>query len=295
MPSALVVVASFGGVATRHQILTKAITGPALAAAVRGGGLTRVRRGHYAAASAQPDAVVATRVGGALCGLSAARSYGLWSGTDDRVHIALAPNASRSRIRTEAGRLTSDIDTREIVRHWIAWPPHRECWRVDIVECLRQVVAWADDETAIACLDTARTTFRFTSTGLRYIFKDEPARSRVRAQRSRAGSGSGLESIVRQRLTRLGYRIEQQVRVSGVGRVDIRIVDTRVLIEVDGREHHGVSNAFEEDRRRDAEATLRGNVVLRFTYEQIMTNWAWCESIIRSAAFRFQDPGWPTW
>lgn len=288
MPSASVLVATLGGVATREQIVAGS-SASELAAALRAGELTRVRRAHYASPAASREAVIAARVGGALCGLSAARSFGLWSGFDDRLHIALPPNASRSRVHRDGDRWMSDGDPMEIVRHWIPTGRRRQCWRVDLDECLKQAVAWSDEETGIAVLDTARSKFGITERELRVVFAGESSRSLLRVGRSRAGSESGLESIVRQRLTPLGYRLAQQVRLRGVGRVDLHVLGTRVFIEIDGREHHGSAAAFTEDRRRDAEAARSGAVVLRFTYPQIVADWPWCEQIIRSAALRFQE------
>lgn len=292
MPSCESVIGSWGGIATRSQILRAGVTGPQLSAAVHGGSVARIRRGHFAVPSANPDAIIAVHVGGALCGLSAARSYGLWSGFDDRVHVALPVNASRSRVRVDEHRLLSLRGGREIVRHWTTRAELQQCWRVDIFACLTQCVSWCDEETALAVVDTARTRHRLRMSTLRRAFETEPMRSRLLLSRSRPGSDSGLESIVRQRLTALRYRVVQQVRLPGVGRIDLHIIGTGVFIEVDGREHHGDVLAFARDRRRDANAARSGAVVLRFTYRQIISEWDWCEQSIRSAALRFQDDPW---
>ena len=84
MYSAAAVVDAFGGIARRDQILATGLSGSDITAAVRRGELGRVRRAYYASPRALADAVVATRVGGRLGGLSAARTYGLWAGFDDR-------------------------------------------------------------------------------------------------------------------------------------------------------------------------------------------------------------------
>lgn len=285
-------IASRGGIATRSQILSAGVTGAQLSAAVLSGSVSRIRRGHYAVSSADPDGVVAVHVGGALCGLSAARSLGLWSGFDERLHVALPVNASRSRVRIDQHRLLSLRGSREVVRHWTTRAESLQCWRVDIFECLTQCVAWCDEETALAVLDTARTRHKLPMSTLRRVFEAEPARSRLLLSRSRPGSDSGLESIVRQRLTARRYRVAQQVRLPGVGRIDLHILGSGVFIEVDGREHHADALAFTRDRRRDANAARSGAVVLRFTYRQIISDWEWCEQSIRSAALRFQDDPW---
>lgn len=43
----------------------------------------------------------------------------------------------------------------------------------------------------------------------------------------------------------------------------------RLIVETDGREHHGTAEAFEHDRRRDVELTIAGYRVVRFTHRQV--------------------------
>jgi very-short-patch-repair endonuclease len=40
-------------------------------------------------------------------------------------------------------------------------------------------------------------------------------------------------------------------------------------VETDGWEHHGTRAAFEADRSRDAELTMAGYRLVRFTYAQL--------------------------
>ena len=241
--------------------------------AVQSGQLARVRRGFYASAQAPRPALEAVRVGGRLGGVSAAATYGLWAGTDSRTHVAVPRNASRLR---PAGALP-------IVLHWVDAPTTAECWRVGPRDAVRQVVAWADTETAIACMDTAMTTWGWTSRYLFELFADRPAGERALALRARAGSGSGCESVVRQRLAAVGVVVEQQVKFGGVGHVDMLVRGPRLVIEVDGYEHHGTPRGFEEDRRRDAELVARGYVVVRLTYRQVTEYWPRCLVAIRGA------------
>jgi very-short-patch-repair endonuclease len=51
--------------------------------------------------------------------------------------------------------------------------------------------------------------------------------------------------------------------------VDFLWPDSRLIVEVDGYEFHGARASFESDRARDAELTLQGYRVLRFTYRQV--------------------------
>ncbi len=96
----------------------------------------------------------------------------------------------------------------------------------------------------------------------------------------RPGAQSGLETIVRLRLDSLGFVVEAQALVTRVGHVDLRIVGTRVVIELDGYAYHSGHAEFSEDRRRDAEAASQGLVVLRFTADHIRHRWAWAERVV---------------
>ena len=78
-----------------------------------------------------------------------------------------------------------------------------------------------------------------------------------------------MESILRQLLESRGHRVEQQLQVSGVGRVDMRI-DGMLLVEVDGFAFHRDRDAFERDRARDTALALRGMRWLRVPARQVL-------------------------
>ena len=259
-----------------------------------------MRRAYYATPGATPDAIHATRVGGRLAGPSAARSYGLWSGFDTRLHVALAANASRLRTNVPPSLLTTslqpsltpDTATREVILHWLATTSTgEECWRASLPETLSQVAIWCDRETTVACLDTARTLFGLDDGSIATALAPCPVDIQMLGARSAAGSDSGLESVVRQRLTAVGVAIEQQVQFDGIGRVDMKLTGTNILVELDGRQFHSESVNFENDRRRRNELVRRGFVVLEFTFKQVFGDWVWCESMILGALSQFRSLG----
>jgi very-short-patch-repair endonuclease len=285
--SAAAIATAFGGIATRAQILAAGLTGSDITRAVRRGEVRRVRRAHYATPDAPRDAVDAVRVGGRLCGVSAARCYGLWAGFDETLHVAVPPNASRLRVIREHGTTTPDRGDRHVEIHWVETEVSRECWRVSLYDCLRQVVEWSDRETAMACLDTAVEVAGMTPDELHAVFAGEATASRLRAVDAQPGSGSGYESIVVRRLRRIGLRVRQQVRIPGVGRVDA-VIDHILVLEIDGFEHHSTREAFEEDRRRDAALAALGKPKIRLTTRRIRDDWDGCVADIL-AALRFQE------
>jgi very-short-patch-repair endonuclease len=190
-----------------------------------------------------------------------------------------------------ASELTPDTSSRSVVLHWLKRPPSGpECWRVSVADCLRQVVAWDDRETAVAALDSARTILQVDDAALRQIFRDESPAHRMVASRSRAGSGSGAESVVRQRIAALGIEVDQQVAIAGVGAVDMVVRSTRIVIEVDGYAFHSDPKSFENDRRRDAELVARGYTVVRLSFAKVFSDWAWCAAMILAAITQFRSP-----
>jgi very-short-patch-repair endonuclease len=86
-------------------------------------------------------------------------------------------------------------------------------------------------------------------------------------------SEAGTESMVRLRLRALGVKVRSQVSIPEVGRVDLLVGDC-LVIEVDSREHHTKSSAYEADRERDRRLTARGYRVVRLSYHQIVHDWA---------------------
>lgn len=96
---------------------------------------------------------------------------------------------------------------------------------------------------------------------------------------ARPDADSGLESILRLRLSRLGIRLECQVRIPGVGIVDF-LLDGRIILETDGRANHDGLVMRHKDLRRDALAAARGFETLRFDYALVLHEWHLVEAAI---------------
>jgi very-short-patch-repair endonuclease len=79
---------------------------------------------------------------------------------------------------------------------------------------------------------------------------------------------SGLESIVRVIAHDLGFRVRSQVRIPGIGRVDL-VIEDWVAVETDGAAFHDVALS-PRDRRRDARLFAIGRSVLRPGYSLIV-------------------------
>jgi very-short-patch-repair endonuclease len=79
---------------------------------------------------------------------------------------------------------------------------------------------------------------------------------------------SGLESIVREIVRLLGFRVTSQVSFPLVGRVDL-VVEDWVVVEADGGRFHD-AEVTARDRRRDALLVSQGCSVLHFRYAQVV-------------------------
>jgi Protein of unknown function (DUF559)/Transcriptional regulator, AbiEi antitoxin len=65
--------------------------------------------------------------------------------------------------------------------------------------------------------------------------------------------------------------------------VDFCWPDDRLIVETDGYEHHGTRAAFERDRAKDAQLTVRGWRVLRFTEPQVRGDASSCAVVVLTA------------
>ncbi|WP_309104843.1 DUF559 domain-containing protein [Microbacterium sp.] len=126
------------------------------------------------------------------------------------------------------------------------------------------------------------------------------ARTRIRAalprtaqwlvDLARKDADSGLESILRLRLHLLGIRLDCQVLIAEVGRVDF-VIAGRLILEADGDEHHGSSATRHRDRVRDAAASRLGYETLRFDYAQIVHDWPHVQAAVIGALHRLRAQG----
>ncbi len=66
-------------------------------------------------------------------------------------------------------------------------------------------------------------------------------------------------------------------------RVDFCWPADRLIVETDGYEHHGTRAAFERDRAKDAQLTVRGWRVLRFTEPQVRGDASSCAVVMLAA------------
>ncbi|WP_181373638.1 type IV toxin-antitoxin system AbiEi family antitoxin domain-containing protein [Microbacterium sp. HMWF026] len=244
---------------TTRDLRETGLTKRQIAEAVGRGDLIRLRLGRYAPAHTADELVEAARWGGRLDCISLLAARGVFVHTRTGTHIQVDPHATRLPPRPASVRC-----------HWrpTAVPPASLV--VDVREALAQAVICQPPRHAIATIDSAWHLGLVDRQDLDAIFARLPAAFAVLRDLSDPRSESGTETLVRLLLRTLGHRPELQVRIDGVGRVDL-LVDGWLIIECDSREFHAEWAAQVRDRRRDAAALARGYVTLRLVAADVLS------------------------
>ena len=261
-----------GGLAATHELLRAGWTSHQLTRAVNAGLVIRVRQGWYTVPETDDALQQSVRVGGRLACVSAARAYGLWVPSTQKIHVAVGPHVSRLRSATDKTVRLSALRSTGVVVHWRDECTPHDRFSSSVRECLRQMCVCQRPEVVIAAVDSALRKGLITLPEWLAEISQLPGRLPMLLEPVEALSESIIESYTRFRLWRLGLEPRVQVQIRGVGRVDL-LIGTRLVIELDGREFHSSVEQFEEDRRRDAVLIALGYHVLRFSYRQIMYKW----------------------
>jgi very-short-patch-repair endonuclease len=135
------------------------------------------------------------------------------------------------------------------------------------------------EEAFFSALESALRRALLPPGGLRWLRRRLPVEMRWLVAFARSDADSGLESLIRLRLHRLGISVRTQIFIDRVGEVDFVIGD-RLIIEADGRENHEREREQVKDLRRDALAASAGYTPLRFSYALIVREWPLVEAAI---------------
>lgn len=256
---------------SRAELLALGVSPRSIAASVHAGLVIRARRGVYAPASAPPHVVRALRVGGLAACTTAAESFGLWVPEQRLTEVWLPRQASRLRSAHSRRVPLALADRSQLRTHWhpLVDPRAANSWRVGQLDVVAQCVRCLPRELAIAVLDSALSVGIVGAHELPALEAVLPKDRRPWVSLADARAGSGTESLVRLALHDAGFRVTPQVRIPGVGFVDL-LVGTRVVVEVDSERWHSTAEQRAEDSRRDLELHRLGFVVVRVRYDQAM-------------------------
>ncbi|MFV0285158.1 MAG: DUF559 domain-containing protein [Demequina sp.] len=246
-----------GGVARVRDLLALGCTRHRLAQARARGDVVEVARGVLALPATAQARIEAARLHGTLTCATALeeRSVPLL-GSPPAVCVEVAGSGYATRQRGPGIRVHF---------HQATSPPMRAFRIATVAEALDAAGRCLDERAHLVAVDAA------LHRGL--VRPDEIAQFRRSTAARRAWiqafmdgrAESPPESLARLDLALAGVRVHPQRYIEGVGRVDLVAAD-RVVVEVDGRQFHDDTRAFQRDRSRDRELARQGYAVLRFTY-----------------------------
>ncbi|HEY0373569.1 MAG TPA: DUF559 domain-containing protein [Amnibacterium sp.] len=192
---------------------------------------------------------------------------------DDRLHVALPLTAGRLHDPDEPGRPYTDRG--DVVLHWTgrldaASAAATRTAPVQLV--LEHAMRVLRPELGVAMVDSALHSRHLRPDGAATLAAALPAHLAAVVRMADGRCESGIESVACYLLRLAGLRVEPQVEIPGVGRVDL-LVEGRLIVELDGRQWHDDQRAFARDRRRDASAAAARYRTLRFDYAQVRFDW----------------------
>lgn len=254
------------------------VSGRAIRGALASGVINRVAKGVYALPAA-PSALTAARSqGGVVSHLSAAEHWGFGVITPPALpHVTLRPG----RVRRQAGL--------PCVLHWADVPALDDVTTPlrTVLDCLR-ILPPAE---GLAIADSALRLGSVDHDELLAAAAQLRGPHRLRIQRVVASadrrSESVLESVLRALLIDRGIEgfvpqfVVRDAEFSA--RLDLGNPGLLLDLEADGFEFHGSRRALVNDCRRQANLTIRGWRVLRFSWEDIMYDPDWVIATIERA------------
>jgi len=257
---------SLGGLAPAHALLRMGWTYRTLSHAARYGWVTRVRQGWYAINDTDALLASAWRVGGLATCSTGAATYSLWVPPDERLHVVVPPNHARMRTRDDMRVRLADEPDESVVVHWRRATAH-DALRAAPLECIVDLAACHAPEWVLGTIDSGLRRRVLNRADLRALRGRLPSAWASVIEIADDRSESFPESVLRCRLAAAGIPFRIQVLIDDM-RVDFLI--GKLVVEVDGKEHHSDPAAFERDRVRDTRLSIRGYRVLRFSYAQVV-------------------------
>jgi very-short-patch-repair endonuclease len=271
-----------GGIARTRALTRLGHTSKRLSRAVGAGELVRPRAGWVATPDSDPAALRAVELGGRLASTSALVSLGIWVDDPGPLVVSVPPNGSRL-----------PAPRRGEVRIWDhdRFPSRRGVpWRVSTLDALLQFGHGATRSALVASVDSALHLDLITNAGVFALGDRSPRGHRRLPNLVDRRAESGNETHLRVALRDLGLRVDIQVELPLVGRVDL-LVEGWLIVEADSRAHHGTTGSQDRDRARDGNAVLMGYAVIRFMPESVSGAIGWCVDVVRARLLQGRPVG----
>ncbi|EWT02766.1 hypothetical protein N865_02945 [Intrasporangium oryzae NRRL B-24470] len=285
--------ARLGGVATRQQLRLATVHWRHVDAALEAGAVVRTARGHFVLPTVETGRASAHRLGGAASHTTAALHHG-WKvkSAPELPHVTVRRKRSLPSGASDGVVLHwRDLDADD-VRGWVTSPVRT------VIDCCTDLPF----DEALAVFDSARRAgLRVADVMARAEWLPPRQRSRVMrlAQASDHRAANPFESVLRAIALQVpGLVPTAQTRISCgelMARVDVADEDLRIVLEADSHEFHTRRRDFDRDCRRYNGLIVRGWLVLRFTWEQVMFEPdVVLESITAAVALRREQGLWRT-
>jgi hypothetical protein len=233
----------FGHVASVSELRRRGLSAAEVAAVRKHPFCYRLRRGWYACADLNSNEKIAADCGGRVDCVSTLRMQKIWVGDErGRLHLRLPAHGGRASQRLAATH-------RRVVAHWLRPTRRGTKLYVSTFDALRQAMDCLPPDDLIAAIESAVHLRKLSREDALRLIASAPTRLRklLREVDTEFRAQSGLETKVRLRFTRLGYRVEPQAYVPGVGHVD-NLIEDIVALETNGRDHEGSrSNDYYRD------------------------------------------------
>jgi very-short-patch-repair endonuclease len=259
------------GVVSRAELLGAGLSAGSIDRRVRSGALLVEYRGVYRVGHRAPSrearylaAVKACGPGAVLSGRAAAHLHGLIKGRPPPPEVLTRTERRIEGIPTQRSRT---LDPRDVT----------ELQEIPVTTVSRTLVDLAavlsPDELARACHE-AGVLHGTTPTQVEAVLERRRYSPGVAALRTvlHGDIHVTLSSLERRFLAQLKAAqlpLPQTNRPAGGRRVDCRWPEHRLTIELDGYRYHRSRHAWEQDRRREREARLRGDEFRRYTYGDV--------------------------
>lgn len=169
------------------------------------------------------------------------------------------------------------IDLEEPDEDWVehgrglrSWPDALPV--ADLPLTLEHAARCVPNRDAAILFESAMQQQKISPGRARRIVEGLPQRLRAPLRRIDPRAESGTETAVRWWLESRRVPVTPQVRIAGVGRVDLK-VGRSWIIECDSTKHHDNPQQYHEDRRRDLLLRAMGYTVTRLTWEQVFLKW----------------------
>lgn len=253
------------GVFTYSELIEKDLSRKEIDRMVRTGDLIKLRRDWYATKLADPSVCAIVRKGWVVSCLKALRLHGVWV-LDSRTKAHARGNSAAYRT---PNTLCRQYGRPEPLRGAVD----------DLPTAYRHAAKCVDGEDFIAISDSILNQRLMTIDEMRSELVAAPMSKQLLLDKCDGNAQSGTESMVRVRLRAKRLKVRTQVMIEGLGHVDL-LIGKAMIIEVDGETFHRTDPQYAEDRRRDRKALELGYFPLRYTYKDVVLNWAECEKQI---------------